>query len=480
MSNQRMSRRQFLKVAAASAAAAGLTACAPQVIEKTVVVKETVPAQKETVVVKETVQAQKETVVVKETVQGAPAGPGEVTLIIMHVHPFYEGFGAKTVDPKYMEANPNIKIERQLIPGWINEFYPKLQAMYAAGESFDAAQLPHAAILYSMYSKGIFKELTPYMNADGFDMNQYFKPCIEGAKFPNGAIFMVPLLIDNGNALFLYNKDVLAKADLSEPKPGSQWTWDDYAVWAKDAAPKIKATSNIIPIYNDWASMYALEVLLEAWGGSRFLDDSGRKCLIDQPDQTDCLKFFDASVKDGWNSKSSELGGFHRDLFQGGTIALITDFWPVVGNVKNNPDVKFQLGAVVHPKGPGPKGKSGGSANMHFFGVSGNSKNPGEAWKYTKYYCGPDSAEELWKLGAPLPIKSVWSGKWVEDPLTAEVLATLESIKPPSLPWNFRSNEVIDAYSQNITAVIDGGTSIDTGIMAIKDAVTAVLDKPMG
>jgi ABC-type glycerol-3-phosphate transport system substrate-binding protein len=468
-----ISRRQMLKGALLAAAGGALAACQPKTVivevEKEKIVKETVEVEVE----KEKIV--KETVVVKETVQVA-AAPADITLTIMHVHPFYEGFGAETVDPAYMEANPNIKIERQLIPGWINEFYPKLMAMYAAGETFDAAQLPHAAILYSMYSKGIFRELTPYMSADNFDMDQFFAPCVEGAKFPTGAIFMVPLLLDNGNALFLYNKDMLAAAGLEEPKKGSEWNWDDYAIWAAEAAAAI---TDVIPIYNDWASMYAVESLLAAWGGARFLDDAGQKCLVDQPDQTACLTYFDASVRDGWNARSSDLGGFHRNLFQAGTIALITDFWPVVGNVKNNPDVTFEVGAVTHPQGPGPNGQSAGSANMHFMGVGGNSENPGPAWQYVKYYTGPDSAEPLWELGAPLATKSVWSGKWLEDPLTAEVHATFDSIRPPSLPWNFRSNEIGDAYSNNVTAVIDGGLPIKDGIIMIKDAVDAVLARPM-
>jgi ABC-type glycerol-3-phosphate transport system substrate-binding protein len=158
---------------------------------------------------------------------------------------------------------------------------------------------------------------------------------------------------------------------------------------------------------------------------------------------------------------------------------VVSDFWPVVGNVKNNKDVKFEVGAVLQPKGPTKDGKNGGIANMHFFGVGGIAKHPDEAWNYVKYYCGPATAEPLWEQGAPLPIKSVWTGKWVQDPLTAEVLSTLESIRPPALPWNFRSNEMGDAYSNNITAVIEGKVPLTEGISATKDAIDAVLDKPM-
>src|SRR5687767_6419509 len=98
----RWSRRRFLQAAGVSLmTGAVLIACAPQTVQ--------------------------------ETDQSAPASDG-INLIIMHVHPLYESFGASTVDPLFIERNPTVIIERQLIPGWINEYYPKLSAMTAAGE----------------------------------------------------------------------------------------------------------------------------------------------------------------------------------------------------------------------------------------------------------------------------------------------------------------------------------------------------------
>src|SRR4029450_7930186 len=111
-----MSRRQFLQAAGASLLTSTLlAACMP-------------PAT-------------------QSTGQAAPAASEGKKLVVMHVHPLYESFGASTVDPQFMEKNPGVTIERQLIPGWINEYYPKLAAMTAAGEVFDAAQLPYAAIV---------------------------------------------------------------------------------------------------------------------------------------------------------------------------------------------------------------------------------------------------------------------------------------------------------------------------------------------
>src|SRR3954452_2443496 len=95
-----------------------------------------------------------------------------------------------------------------------------------------------------------------------------------------------------------------------------------------------------------------------------------------------------------------------------------------------------------------------------------------------KVYCGGEVSAAMWEAGLPLAVKSVWSGKWVEDSLTAEVLSTLDTIRPPTLPWNFRSNEISDAYTQNMTAVIDGSVSLEQGVAAAKDTITEVLAKP--
>lgn len=411
----------------------------------------------------------------------APAGQAapeseEVHLIIMHVHPLYESFGADLVDPTFIEQNPGVTIERQLIPGWINEYYPKLAAMTAAGEPFDAAQLPHAAIVYSLFSKGVFKALTSYIEADGFDMEKFFRPCIEGAKDANGVTFMMPLLVDDGMSVLIYNKDALQAAGIEEPKPGAEWTWEEYAGWATQVDSTV---TDMIPVYNEWHSMYAIEALFHAWGGVRFLDDEGRTCLIDQEMQLACQEFFVASqLEEGWNTKPSEIGGFFRDLYTGGTVVAASDFYPTAVTHKNNPDLTFEPGAVHLATGPVPNGNVPGMGNMHFFGMGGTTQHPDLAWSYLKLYCGEELADPMWEAGLPLPIKSVWTGSWIEDSLTAEVLSTLDTIRPPSLPWNYRSNEISDAYSQNMTAVIDGSVTLEQGIEAAMAAIAAVLEKP--
>lgn len=440
------SRRRFLQATgAALMAGAALTACAPP-------------------------QAAPET-------GGAAPAAERTTLIVMHVHPLYESFGASTVDPRFTETHPDVVIQRQLIPGWINEYYPKLSAMTAAGEVFDAAQLPYAAIVYSLYSKGVFKDLDPFMETEGFDMGKYFQPCIEGARHPDGSTFMLPLLLDDGMSVLLYNKDLLADAGLDEPKPGAEWTWEEYADWARQVKERV---SDVVPVYNEWHGWYAIESLLHAWGGSRFLDDEGRTCLIDQELPIACQQFFvDTQLgEDAWNAKPGALGGFFRDLYMGGTIVAVSDFYPTAVTAKNNPDLAFEPGAVHLPTGPVAGGNVPGIGNMHFFGMGGTSQQPDLAWEYMKLYCGEELAEPMWTAGLPLPIKSVWTGQWVEDSLTAEVLSTLDTIRPPSLPWNFRSNEISDAYTQNMTAVIDGLVPLEQGVAAALDAISDVLAKP--
>ena len=88
-------------------------------------------------------------------------------------------------------------------------------------------------------------------------------------------------------------------------------------------------------------------------------------------------------------------------------------------------------------------------------------------------------AEAAWAQGLPLPIKSAWSGKWIEDPLTKAVLDTLDNVRPPALPWNFRSNEMGDAYGNGITGVIDGKTELNVAVNDMLETINGILDKPM-
>jgi multiple sugar transport system substrate-binding protein len=440
----KLSRRQFLKTAgAALVSGTMLNACA-------------VPQQGST-----------------QPDQAAPSQEG-ITLKVMHVHGLYDKFGAEAVDPAFTELNPNVTVERELVPGWLSEYYPKLSAMTAAGESFDAAQIPYAPIVYALYSKGVFQSLEPFISVEGFNMEKFFQSTVEGATHPNGEIFMLPLLLDDGMSVMLYNKDALLEAGLEEPKHGTEWTWHEYEAWAKEANDKI---TNMIPVYHVWDNWAAIESLFHAWNGARFLDDEGRTCLINQEDQMACLRFFHNAQEQGWNARPSQLGGYDRTLFMGGTIAVTSDFYPTAVTVKNM-DLSFEPGSVQLPKGPGPNGNVPGIGNMHFMGVGGLSTHPAVAWDYIKFFASEEFAEETWQIGIPLPIQSVWTGEWVADPLTQAVISSMNTVRPPSLPWNFRSNEIHDAYSQNISAVIEGQVSLEDGVDAALGAIEAILAKP--
>ena len=133
---------------------------APQIVEVTRVVEKEV----EKVVEKQVttvVEKQVTTVVEKVVEKQVPASEGPIELIIMHVHPAYDAFGQNTADPAFQELHPNVTIKRELVAGWIAEFYPKLITMHAAGTPWDVAQLPHSGILVVLpvlKSKGLMRK----------------------------------------------------------------------------------------------------------------------------------------------------------------------------------------------------------------------------------------------------------------------------------------------------------------------------------
>jgi len=467
-------RRSFLRFAALGASGALLAACQPKIVEVTKIVKE---------VVKETVQVEKEKVVEKEVTKvvekQVPAPQGPITLIIMHVHPAYDAFGQKTADPKFEELHANVKIKRELVPGWIAEFYPKLITMHAAGTPWDVAQLPHSGILYAMYSKGVFKDLSPLVEVGQFKLEQFVPASVEGGKNPSGAFFMMPILIDNGDSLIVWNKDLLDKAGVSEPTP--EWRFDsDF----RGALQKLKGklAKDEYTTHEVWANnLYGAEAVL-ANSSLRCLDDTGRKWQLGDGKGKACLKLWADMAKEGLVPKAGEMPAGAGDIFNSGKMAFLQTFLPVYIWYKGVVKDTFKVGTTYMPKGPEPDGVTSGIANLHFMGLSADSKNIEMGWEYLKFFTGTEMAQPLWDAGLMPARIDTWQKNANLPGADAAYKLALDvypKIRPPCQAWNFRTQELWDAYTNVSGKIWLGQVDFDQGIDETAKAVDEVLNKPM-
>lgn len=206
MSQKRLSRRDFLNLAAGTAAGTLLAACAPtttQVVEKVV------------------------TVEVEKIVEKAPARE-PITLNF-----FNRGgqFIANVMDQQmklYQESHPEINFEINAVAGYSHQ--EALLIMIAAGTGpdvwFDANRTTGP-----LTRKGVTLDLEPFLEADpNFNEDDYVEN-VWIAQTYDGKRWGLPW--DSGAMTMAFNIDLLDAAGVDYPDPQKWMTWDEIIGLAK-------------------------------------------------------------------------------------------------------------------------------------------------------------------------------------------------------------------------------------------------------
>ena len=489
MLSKRISRRDLLRLSAVGGSAALLAACQPKIVEVTKIVEKAVEKEKivkETVVVEKSVEKEVTKVVEKEVtkiVEKQVAAPKEpITLIIEHTHPVYFEFGEKTVDPQFQDKHPGVTVKREMTPGYTRAFYPKLIAMHVAGTPWDAAELPSdVGFEYQLYLKGVLKDLTPFVEKDKFDLEKFWPIAIESCKYQGQAMPFLPILIDPGEGVMLYNKALLKEAGVEEPN--ANWTWE---LEFKEALAKCKkAFQGKLDIFL-WehlaTNVYGTQTILDAWN-TTVLDKEGRTVLIDNEKGTACFKYFYDLLRADLAQVGGAIPNGAWQAFMAGQVAFCSTFMPVIpwvlGEVKKAG--KFEGGGTLAPKGPKPDGKNGGVLNPHYLGISADTKNGDMAWEYLKWYTGPEMSQPLWDKGLVTALKETWQkpGNLDQWPGYKESASLLSTIQLSSVPWNFRGAELYDGLQQGMDRAWTGKMDFKAALDDTAKSMRKILAQPI-
>jgi len=483
MSLNRLSRRALLRGAMMGSAGIVLAACQPKIVEVTKIVEKPVEkiVEKEKVV-KETVQVEvvKEVTKVVEKQVAAPKEP--ISLTIMHCHGTYFEFGETTVDPQFEQRNPGVTIKREMVPGYTRAFYPKLIAMHVAGTPWDCAELPSdVGTEYQLYLKGVIKDLTPFVEKDQFDLDKFWPIAIETCKYKGQALPYLPILIDPGQGIMFYNKALLKEAGIDEPTPA--WTWEgDFADALAKGKKAFEGKQGVFLWPHFMSNVYGYQTALDAWN-TTILDPDGRVLLIDNEQGTACLKYFYDLMQAGLAQQESAVPNGSWQAFMAGQTIFSSTFMPVIpwvlGEVKKAG--KFEGGATLAPKGPGPNGKNGAVLNPHYMGMSAGSKNPDMAWEYLKWYTGPEMSQPLWDKGLITALKETWEkpGNLDQWPGYKDSAKLLDTVPLSSVPWNFKGAELYDALVQGMDRAWLGKMDFKAALDDTAAAMRKVLEQPM-
>lgn len=271
----------------------------------------------------------------------------------------------------FAKDHPNIKVEA--VKGSYSDWGQEMQTMITAGQAPDVFQGGYD-MAASFYQKKLLTDWTDQFNADTEFANSFYAGTMSGWQM-DGKTFGFPSLV-NVYGVF-YNKDLLAKAGVEEPK--SDWTWEDLWGMAKKLADP---AGKKFGLYGFDSSTFGLANISVANGGTSYMDSiiETKKVTLDDEllKQMDNIKDL---IKAGVLPSKTYDASNQQSMFEAGSIPLMYyGQWEIDTLVRNCPDLKW--GYV-----PTPKGSKDRVTTYDTVGWMSpkNLKNPDETWELIKF-----------------------------------------------------------------------------------------------
>jgi len=181
----------------------------------------------------------------------------------------------------FTRKHPNIRLN--ITTADFNTYYTKVNTNIAAGTVPDVFMMS-GAYFYNGVSKGVLKDLGPFMKASHVSLNDYFTE--PANSLYQGKIYGIPGEIDI--MALAYNKDLFDEAGVHYPT--AAWTWHDIL----DAALRItKKDKKGRQVYG----VYAVNNSQEMWGdlvkenGGSFLTPDLRHGALNSPQAIQAIQF---------------------------------------------------------------------------------------------------------------------------------------------------------------------------------------------
>lgn len=373
---------------------------------------------------------------------------------------------------RFEEANPDITVQLEPVSG--NDYYARLLTQIAAGDAPDIMNIGDDAVPMFVMSDA-FLSLDAFISSeDGLDTGVYLPGLLEPGQW-DGQQWFLPK--DYSPLAVYYNKTIFDEYGVDYPQAG--WTWDDLLAIAQeltvdtdgDGTPDIWG----IQLPGPWTTGF--EYWVAAAGGTLISEDGTTFVgYMDSPETQAAVQFY----KDLYNTYQvapppadmSAFGGGNSE-FDNGTAAMrIFGRWPQAGMLEN-PNI--DLGVVGTPAGAV-------DANVLFwggFGIYSGTEHPDAAWRFLKFYAGPEGAE-VWKDWALPAVASVAEEAGLaDDPIEGVWLNELTRLAPRAYVftpfWGETADPALRRVLENV--ILDPDANVLELTTAAASEAQAALDE---
>ncbi len=254
---------------------------------------------------------------------------------------------------------------------------------------------------FNFASKGMFENLEPYAEADGYDFNQMGEDNVELSRI-NGNLYAFPY-VQSVWQLY-YNKDLFDEAGI--PYPTDDMTWDEFRETALALTKGDGADKQWGFTMPDWVCTWAG---IATQHGISFVKEDGTSNL-DDPAFREALQFkYDLTMVDKSGPSLAEnkvTQAQYAKQFSAGNIAMmIAGDWvheSIRQNLDGNFTFEYDVAAMPHPEGV-EAGTTYGAPRYTGINAKRSEEQKAAAWEVLKFLASPEVAMILVEEAGTLP-----------------------------------------------------------------------------
>lgn len=389
----------------------------------------------------------------------------------------------------YEEATPGVTVELVQLSekGDTQEASKKLDLEAASSADMDILMFSDPAGYAQRVALGMAEPLDSYIAKDGYTVESDYKV----DTHLNGKVYALPGKFNPWYVLL--NKDHLDEANLEVPM---DWTWDDYADYAKkltkgDGASKRYGTYFHGPQGGGWLEFIKLKMENQAQDAD-FLKADGSSNL-DSPYFKETLELRVRMEKEDQSSVPysdmiSQKLNYRTQFFNQSASMITIGSWmnSEIGGTDKVP-LTFNIAVAPFPKNnkEDPTGLT--PVTTDYVAVAANSKHKEEAYKFVRWYTTEGQIIQGKNIPAWNQVKSEQVEEIIDTILSSTknpekvdkkslvntlILSKASSIVPPA---SYQA-EVFKAVNEEYEKLILGNQDMDTTIKNSQERVTKIID----
>jgi multiple sugar transport system substrate-binding protein len=376
-----VSRRQLLRGSLALCGAAGLVACGatptPQVIQQTVVVKETV--------------------VVEATAPAATGGESASINISFYADDLAQQAVWDGIFSAFMADNPDIKVRPQQVLG--EDYFEKLKVLMAGGVAPEVMEMESKQVPGFVVRNGML-DMQPYVDSSSVTKRDDFIPYQWDKHVHAGGLFGIGISVST--VVIFYNMAVFEKSGTAVPPTA----WDDpawkYADFLSTAQSLTTGEGNDA-VFGYMQSTWWPYLFPWLWSnGADVLSEDRTACTLGTDAAMEALQFLqDLINKDKvWPTPDQATEGMDT-MFGSDRIAMTPRTVQNSSIMKATEGLRWNVAPM--PQGAGATTLTRAPSDCYC--IWSQSANRDAAWKVVEWITGPKGADMLLKGGYLMPAR---------------------------------------------------------------------------